>query len=82
MYSAENDDKESFKINLGDWIVMYDSEKYTYAHYGEVLHHLHSGMPLKAKNIPRGYTYKPWTIKGLLDMVERGEKIHFDGDWS
>ncbi|EEA19171.1 hypothetical protein EYB25_009245 [Talaromyces marneffei] len=82
VYSAENDDKESFKINLGDWIVMYDSEKYTYAHYGEVLHHLHSGMPLKAKNIPRGYTYKPWTIKGLLDMVERGEKIHFDGDWS
>ena len=82
MHGADGDDEESFKINLGDWMVMYDSEKYTYEHYGEVLNHLLSGMPFEAKNTPRGYTYKPWTIKELLDEVEGGEKIHFDGDWS
>jgi hypothetical protein len=79
---ADSEDEESFKINLGDWMVMYDSEKYTYAHYGEVLNHLLSGAPFKAQNIPSGYTYEPWTIKELLDKVERGDKIHFEGDWS
>lgn len=82
VYSADSDDEESFKVSLGDWMVMYDSEKYTCAHYGEVLNHLLTGAPFEATNIPRGYTYKPWTIKELLGKIERREKIHFEGDWS
>lgn len=78
----EADDNDGFKINLGDWLVMYDSEKYTYERYGEMLNHLFSGAPFKATNIPPGYTYEPWTIKELMGKVERGEKLHFDGDWS
>lgn len=61
---------------------MYDSEKYTYAHYGEVLNNLFSGAPFEAKNIPPGYAYKQWTIKEMMDKVERGEKLFFEGDWS
>lgn len=82
VYDFDDADGESFKVSLGNWMVMYDSERYTYAHYGEVLNHIFSGAPFKAQNIPRGYTYKPWTIMELLDKVDRDEKLYFEGDWS
>lgn len=79
---ADNENEPSFKLNLGNWMVMHDSEKYAYAHYGDTLNHIFSGAPFKARNIPLGYIHKQWTIKELMDKVERGEKIHFEGDWS
>ncbi|OKL60217.1 hypothetical protein UA08_04833 [Talaromyces atroroseus] len=82
VYAADSEDGPSFKVSLGNWMVMYNSEKYTYVHYGEVLNHLLSGRPFKAQNIPPGYTYKPWTIKELMAKVERGEQLRFGGDWS
>lgn len=79
---SEKDEDDSFKVTLGDWMSTHDPERYAYTHYGEMLHHIVAGVPFKARNIPPGYEYEPWTIKALLYKIERGEKLHFKGDWS
>lgn len=78
----EAEDNQSFKSTIGKWIASHDPEKYTYSNYGKVLDHVLAGAPFEATNIPPGYRYKPWTIKEMLDRIEAGERLRFEGDWS
>lgn len=71
----------NFKSHIGKW-ADHDPERYAYANYGKVLEHLVEGTPFESTNIPPGYHYKPWTIQELLEAVESGETLDFDGDWS
>jgi hypothetical protein len=32
--------------------------------------------------VHHGYTYKPWTVKELLNASESGEPVEDEGDWS
>jgi len=76
------EDGESFKSSIGRWALTHDPEKYAYDNYGKVLNHFLSSVPFQATNIPPGYTYKPWTIQEMFDIISEGKKVQFDGDWS
>ena len=66
----------------GDWLLTHDPEQYAYDNYANCANHILNGGPFKNTNAVPGYTYKPWTVKELLDTVKRGELIVDDGDWS
>ncbi|KAF4627938.1 hypothetical protein G7Y89_g10216 [Cudoniella acicularis] len=76
------EDGLAFKSTIGKWNLIHDPEKYAYDNYGKVLNYLLSGAPFQSTNIPRGYTYQPWTIQEMLDNISNGKKLVFDGDWS
>ncbi|KAG2418549.1 hypothetical protein HFD88_001650 [Aspergillus terreus] len=66
----------------GDWLLRHDPEQYAYENYGKCAEHLLNGTPFKNTNSVPGYTYKPWTVKELLDASESGKPIEDEGDWS
>jgi hypothetical protein len=74
-------DGQSFKTIVGKWAI-HDAEQYAYDNYGKVLFSILAGAPFHNTNIPPGYTYKAWSIKEILDEIESGRTLHFDGDWS
>jgi hypothetical protein len=67
---------------VGDWLVHHDSERYAYENYGACAEHLLNNTPFKNTNSVPGYTYKPWTVKELLNASESGEPVEDEGDWS
>ncbi|GKZ27032.1 hypothetical protein AbraIFM66951_001795 [Aspergillus brasiliensis] len=67
---------------VGDWLVYHDPEQYAYENYGPCAEHLLKGTPFKNTNSVPGYTYKPWTVKELLDASESGKPVEDEGDWS
>ncbi|KAF4231529.1 hypothetical protein CNMCM8980_005233 [Aspergillus fumigatiaffinis] len=67
---------------VGDWLLHHDSEQYAYENYGACADHLLKGTPFKNTNFVPGYTYKPWTVKELLDASESGKPVEDEGDWS
>ncbi|CAI7652439.1 unnamed protein product [Penicillium manginii] len=67
---------------VGDWLVHHDSEQYAYENYAKCAEHLLKSTPFKNTNSVPGYTYKPWTVKELLDASESGELVEDEGDWS
>lgn len=66
----------------GDWLLRHDPEQYAYENYGKCAEHLLKGTPFKNTNSVPGYTYKPWTVKELLDASESGKPVEDEGDWS
>ncbi|KAL3599767.1 hypothetical protein FPOAC2_03995 [Fusarium poae] len=66
----------------GDWLLRHDPEQYVYENYSACAEHLLNGSPFKNTNSVPGYTYKPWTVKELLDASESGKPIKDEGDWS
>ncbi|KAJ5739745.1 hypothetical protein N7533_012529 [Penicillium manginii] len=67
---------------VGDWLVHHDSEQYAYENYAKCAEHLLKSTPFKNTNSVPGYTYKPWTVKELLNASESGELVEDEGDWS
>jgi hypothetical protein len=39
------------------------------------------GAPFEHRNTVPGYTYKPWTVKQLLEASNAGEPIVDEGLW-
>ncbi|KAI4675634.1 uncharacterized protein J4E88_007668 [Alternaria novae-zelandiae] len=67
---------------VGDWLVCHNPEKYVYDNYHKCAEHLDTGVEFLNTNIPLGYKYRPWTVRGLLGASERGEVVEDEGDWS
>nr|XP_036582071.1 FAD binding domain protein [Colletotrichum truncatum]KAF6790628.1 FAD binding domain protein [Colletotrichum truncatum] len=67
---------------LGDWVLKHDPTEYAYENYNTCAEHILKGTPFTNTNSPKGYTYKPWTVKELLEASARGEVVIDDGDWS
>jgi len=67
---------------LGSWLVEHDPEQYAFDKYNEALAHIKDGKPFTNTNRPKGVEYKPWTIDGLVEAIEKGEPTILDGDWS
>ncbi|KAK6398138.1 hypothetical protein LTR65_003218 [Meristemomyces frigidus] len=67
--------------HLGRWILEHDPEEYVRQKYDTALASLKNGTPFQNTNIPSGLVYTPWTIDGLLEAAERGERTVLDGDW-
>ncbi|KAI4935168.1 uncharacterized protein J4E92_002455 [Alternaria infectoria] len=67
---------------VGDWLVCHNPEKYVYENYQKCAEHLDTGVEFLNTNIPPGYKYRPWTVRGLLGASERGEVVGDEGDWS
>lgn len=70
------------KKMFGDWLTYHDPRVYAHENYHKCAEHLLHGTPFENSNKPPGYTYKPWTIKELLDASERGKVLEDEGDWS
>lgn len=66
---------------VGRWAANHDAEKYAYENYGNCVNYITMGVPFKNTNAVPGHTYKPWTIRELLDASERGEPDTDDGEW-
>lgn len=78
--AAKNPD--SVLKQVDKWVSQHDAEKYAYQMYERCADHITNGVPFQNTNTPPGHTFKLWTVKELLEMGERGEKIIDDGDWS
>ncbi|KAL4994166.1 hypothetical protein BDV10DRAFT_189304 [Aspergillus recurvatus] len=66
---------------VGNWLLMHDPEKYAYENYEKCKEFLLRGSLFTNTNAVPGYTYKPWTVKELLEASERGEGIVDEGEW-
>lgn len=66
---------------VGDWLLKHDPEKYAYENYEKCKNFLLHGEPFANTNAVPGYTYKPWTVKELLEASERGEAVVDEGEW-
>lgn len=80
--TAVGKDGKPFQSPIGKWGLLHDPEKYAYDNYGKVLNHLLAGAQFQSTNMPAAYTYKPWKIQEMFDLIDRGEAVEFDGDWS
>ncbi|KAK2615581.1 hypothetical protein N8I77_002327 [Diaporthe amygdali] len=78
--AAKNPD--SILKQVDRWVEQHDAEKYAYEMYEKCVNHILTGVPFQNRNTPPGHTFKLWTVKELLELGERGEKIIDDGDWS
>lgn len=67
---------------VGDWVLYHDPELYAYDNYTKCVSHVIEGTPFHNTNAVPGYTYKPWTVKELIDASDRGEKIVDEGNWA
>ncbi|ROV99182.1 hypothetical protein VPNG_08236 [Cytospora leucostoma] len=76
------EDAAAVKPQYGWWIWGHDPERYAYENYSKAFRSLVDGTPFENTNIPRGYHYKPWTLKDITNALEQGEKLKFEGDWS
>ncbi|KAK8129771.1 FAD/NAD(P)-binding domain-containing protein [Apiospora kogelbergensis] len=70
------------RSRLGRWQWAHDPEQYAYDQYGAVLRHLQMGTAFRNTNIPRGYEYRPWTFREVMDLVAQGKFLELGGDWS
>ncbi|KAB2572031.1 FAD-dependent monooxygenase mdpD [Lasiodiplodia theobromae] len=66
----------------GDWLSSHNVEQYTYDNYEKVVSHIVMGTPFENTNTPPGYTFKPWSIKEMMEASERGQPIIDEGEWS
>ncbi|KAL4977068.1 hypothetical protein BDW66DRAFT_133317 [Aspergillus desertorum] len=66
---------------VGKWLLMHDPERYAYENYESCKEFLLRGEPFTNTNAVPGYTYKPWTVKELLEASKTGEGIADDGEW-
>ncbi|KAJ5404629.1 hypothetical protein N7509_004500 [Penicillium cosmopolitanum] len=73
---------ESVKPKLGRWIWEHDAEDYANDNYANACQKLLCSAAFGNTNIPPGYKYRPWNIDQLLEMMESGDPIVFDGDWN
>ncbi|RHZ67176.1 uncharacterized protein CDV56_109471 [Aspergillus thermomutatus] len=65
-----------------DWIMRHNPEQYAYDNYDACAQHILTGKAFQNTNIPPGYSYKPWTVKELMDASDRREPVIDEGDWS
>ncbi|KAL3434920.1 hypothetical protein BDV09DRAFT_204410 [Aspergillus tetrazonus] len=66
---------------VGDWLLKHDPEKYAYENYEKCKNFLLHGEPFANTNAVPGYTYKPWTVKELLEASEKGKAVLDEGEW-
>lgn len=78
--AAKNPD--SILKQVDKWVSQHDAEKYAYDKYEKCVDPVLNGAPFQNTNTPPGHTFKLWTVRELLELGERGEKIIDDGDWS
>ncbi|KAF7627748.1 FAD binding domain protein [Aspergillus flavus] len=71
-----------FSKTTANWIMRHNPEQYAYDNYGKCANHLLTGAPFQNTNVPPGYTYKPWTVKELMEASDRHEPVVDEGDWS
>lgn len=67
---------------VGDWLTYHDPEQYAHENYQACAEHLTQGTPFENTNAVPGYTYKPWTVRELLDASARGEVYEDEGNWA
>jgi len=67
---------------LGRWITDHDPQRYALENHEKAVDHVENNTPFRNTNVPPGFTYRPWTIDGLLEAQARGEPTILDGDWS
>ena len=77
-----NGEKKSAIPPVGKWIVEHDPEEYAFSNYHKALANIVDGVPFVNTNRPSGVEYKPWTIDGLVEAMDKGEPAILDGDWS
>lgn len=83
--TKHNDVKDKkHEVKLGRWIVGHNPGSYARERWEEAVKFVRDGDEGKWRNtnVPRGMEYVPWTIDGLMEARERGERTVLDGDWS
>ena len=77
-------DASKLKPTLGRWLIAHDPEAYAKERYEEAANTLETGAEFKNTNTPPGLIYKPWTIEGLVEALDKGEiqGTILDGDWN
>lgn len=66
----------------GSWLFDHDPEEYVEENFESALAHLRDGTPFRNTNRPTKVDYRPWTIDGLVDALDKGVPTILDGDWS
>jgi 2-polyprenyl-6-methoxyphenol hydroxylase-like FAD-dependent oxidoreductase len=75
----ENPDK--LRPEFGKWVWAHDPETYAFENYGKAFNHLANGAPFVNTNIPKGYSYKPWTLDDMMELVKEGRQVELEGNW-
>ena len=81
-WKAAASEPSSVQASYGKWLWQHDVEDYAYEIYGKAFRHLLTNEPFHNKNIPPGYTYKPWNVEELLFIDGDLSDVKVDGDWS
>jgi hypothetical protein len=66
---------------VGDWVIYHDPEQYAYDSYKGCADHILEGAPFEHRNTVPGYTYKPWTVKQLLEASSADKPVVDEGTW-
>jgi hypothetical protein len=67
--------------SIGRWLSEHDPEQYVYDNWQACLNYVTSGALFQNTNLPPGYNYEPWTMKGLMKMSKDGQIAADPGDW-
>ncbi|KAL6703090.1 hypothetical protein ACN47E_010227 [Coniothyrium glycines] len=68
---------------VGDWIPFHDPEKYANTQFAACKASIDGSSKDEFKNtnaVP-GYTYKPWSVREMLEIADKGETIQDEGEW-
>ncbi|KAL6702431.1 hypothetical protein ACN47E_001860 [Coniothyrium glycines] len=63
------------------WINEHNPAKYAVENYNKCAEHILEGKPFENTNYVPGYKYKPWTVRDVLELSTKGERIVDEGDW-
>lgn len=67
-------------FKMGAWVWKHDPERYAWEYYSACLSHLREGTPFVNTNLPPGHVFRPWTMKGEMERMRRGQKSGLKGN--
>ncbi|KAI1132425.1 maackiain detoxification [Nemania abortiva] len=79
--NGSNNPSKAFAGLRAPRLLDHDPEVYAHEKFQECANYLQSGAPFRNTNGVLGYTYKPWTVKGVNEASTNGITDQDEGDW-
>ncbi|KAJ8124993.1 hypothetical protein O1611_g8647 [Lasiodiplodia mahajangana] len=65
--AKENPETLQEMLDMPEWIWSHDPVQYAIDNYEQAQRHILGGAPFQNTNLPKGYTYEPWTVAGEME---------------
>ena len=71
-------------MGMAKWNWIHNPEQYAKEKFAQAFAHLETKAPLEHTNIPKGFTWEPWSVEEELRKEEAGiaPDLKLNRDWS